>query len=81
MRTRSTGLGKTEMISTIERIDRKEDFLIMSVRTTEPVAWHIRVALEHKDLRKIFRSLLKPSVIWYILIGFTLRHPKVPQSY
>lgn len=81
MRVRSTGLGKTELICGIEGISRKEDFLIMSVRSTEPVAWHIRVALEYKDLLKLIVSCLKGSVMWFVLSGFTIRSPKVPEKY
>ena len=42
---RSTGLGKTEMAVGIEKLDRQGYYLILSVRTTDPVVWKVRVAL------------------------------------
>ncbi len=81
MRVRSTGLGKTELICGIEDISRKGDFLLMSVRTTEPVVWHVRIALEYKDLIKLVKSCLKGSILAFVLSGFTIKNPKVPEKY
>ncbi len=50
MRIKSTGLGKTELFCEIESIRRQGDFLLMSVRTTKPVKWHVRIALTRTDL-------------------------------
>ena len=70
MRMRSTGLGKTEMVGDITGLQLVGDYLIMHVQTTEPVKWHVRAALTHKDLRSMMKLLLKPSNLRYLLFGF-----------
>ena len=42
---RSTGLGKRELVAEIVDIHQQGDYLIMDVKTTEPVSWEIRGAL------------------------------------
>lgn len=71
MRMRSTGLGKTtELTAEFRNVERKSNHLILHVFTTAPVHWHIRVALNHKDLFAIARVLLKaikillPFLLW-----------------
>lgn len=51
MRIKSTGLGKTELICEVESVRRVGDHLLMSIQTTTPVKWHVRIALTHSDLR------------------------------
>lgn len=50
MRIKSTGLGKTELYCEIESIRQQGDHLLMSVQTTKPVKWHVRIALTRADL-------------------------------
>lgn len=50
MRIRSTGLGKTELICEVEEVRRNGDHLVMSIRTTKPVMWHVRIAMTRGDL-------------------------------
>ena len=52
MKIRSTGLGKTELVCDIEKITTKDGYLILSIRSTEPVRWHVRCALTPKDMLK-----------------------------
>ena len=63
MRMRSTGLGKTtELIAEFRRMENKYDHLILHVYTTAPVHWHIRLALNRRDVLAILKVLLKDIV-------------------
>ena len=64
---RSTGLGKTEMVADIEKLERQGDYLIMKVRSTDPVVWKIRVALNFHDIAVVLKSAIRISVIGFIL--------------
>ena len=64
---RPTGLGKTEMVADIEKLDRQGDYLILRVRTTDPVVWKVRVALNFHDIAVVLKSVIRLSVIGYIL--------------
>jgi hypothetical protein len=64
---RSTGLGKTEMAADIETVERQGDYLILRVRTTDPVVWKVRVALSFKDVAKVLKALVRVSVIGFML--------------
>jgi len=64
---RSTGLGKTEMVADVEELKCQGDYLILKVRTTDPVVWKVRVALSFKDIAIVLKSLIKLSVIGFML--------------
>lgn len=64
---RSTGLGKTELVGEIDHIERKGDYLVLHINTLEPVRWKIRGAINYKDLMTILRSVLKVSIIAFLL--------------
>jgi hypothetical protein len=64
---RSTGLGKTEMAADVEQLQRQGDYLILKVRTTDPVVWKVRVALSFKDIAIVLKSLIRLSVIGFML--------------
>ena len=82
MRMRSTGLGKTELVAYVEGMSRQGDYLLLSTRTTEPVRWHVRVALDYKDMMKMVKCFFKPSVItFFIPIGSRVKNPKEPGEY
>ena len=66
MRMRSTGLGKTELIGRVEDLHRREDYVVLSVRTTEPVRWHVRVAMDYRDIMKVLKCLFKLSIIAFL---------------
>lgn len=67
MRIKSTGLGKTELIGHIENIKRVDDYLVVSMRTAEPVRWHVRIALTPKDIRQMIRAGLSGPNVVYVL--------------
>jgi hypothetical protein len=69
MRVRSTGLGKTEMVAHFDRLEPVANgYLIMAMRSTEPVHWRIRVALTGQDLRHLIGlALNNPSVLMRII--------------
>ena len=64
---RSTGLGKTEMAADVEALQRQGDYLILKVRTTDPVVWKVRVALSFKDIAIVLKALIRLSVIGFML--------------
>jgi hypothetical protein len=78
MRIRSTGLGKTELIGYIEGIKRVEDYLVLSMRTAEPVRWHVRVAMTPKDLRQMLKAGLKGSNLAYVLANLWKNEEPAP---
>jgi hypothetical protein len=67
MLMRSTGLGKAELVAEIVGIKRQGDYLIMELRTTQPVRWKIRGGLSHKDLRMLLKAMMKFSVLSFLL--------------
>lgn len=82
MRMKSTGLGKTELIGRLETIKDCDHHLIFSIRTTSPVKWHIRVAVDYKDLRMALRQLVKFSLLKYLLLSLVIKkEPEPPSDY
>ncbi len=69
MRTRSTGLGSTELKQDFQRMDTQQDYLIIKLQTTEPVQWKVRVAATHLDVLSIIKGLLRPAVLWWVFSG------------
>jgi hypothetical protein len=67
MRFRSTGLGKTMMYGEVEDVFYKDGAVIVSVKTTSPVLWHIRVASSRKGVWRIVKVALKLDVILHML--------------
>ena len=70
---RSPGLGKTELKGHIESLERKGGTLIAHLKITEPVKWHVRAAMDFKDLKKItkliFKSIFCGSIPYVLLRG------------
>jgi hypothetical protein len=64
---RSTGLGKAELVAEITAIKRQGDYLVMEMRTTEPVRWKIRGCVSHEDLKTLLKAILRPSVLRFLL--------------
>ena len=61
MRVRSTGLGKTEMVAGIKRLEPVENgYMVMEMHSTEPIKWRIRIALTGADLRRLLKLMFKP---------------------
>ena len=67
MRMRSTGLGRTELVGSFDGIKRNDDYLVLSVKTTAPVKWHVRTALSRRDAIEMLKLVLKPGVLFYFL--------------
>ena len=67
MRMRSTGLGTTELVGEISDITKAGGYLVLHMNTTEPVRWHVRAAMNSREMLKIFWFMLKPSRMLYML--------------
>ena len=67
MLMRSTGLGKSELVTIIDTLKPQGDYLIMEMHTTEPVRWKVRGALSKADLRAVLKAMLKGAVIGWLL--------------
>ena len=73
MKVQSTGLGKTVMLAQFKEL-LKTDFenqqvLQLTMESTEPLHWTIKVYMEPNDLRKAVVMGLKPSVLWKALLA------------
>ncbi len=79
---RSTGLGKAELVGKIVQIERKGDYLIMEMETTEPVRWKIRGGISLMDLRILLKAALKFSVLsFFFNLAAWFRKPKSPGEF
>ena len=67
MLVRSTGLGRTELEGDVKSLDVKADYIIIGMKTFEPVKWHVRVAANFSDLITIMRLLLFSGPGWKFL--------------
>ena len=67
MKMRSTGLGDTELALGIAEIRRLGDCLILEGRTTEPVKWHVRIAMSYRDMWQITKLVLNPKNLFFFL--------------
>ena len=79
MRFRSAGLGQMELKGKISDMSPVgEDLLVLHIQTHDPVEWHLKAAMERKDIPRIVRGMLKPSIIFYIIrvLFFIKKNPK-----
>lgn len=67
MRMRSTGLGRTELVGSFEGIQKNGDYLVLSVRTSSPVKWHVRTALSRRDAIEMLKLVLRPKTLLFFL--------------
>ena len=68
MRFRSAGLGKTELKGRISHLSvAGEDLLILHIKTYDPVEWHLKAGLERKDVPKVVKGMLKPSILFHVV--------------
>ena len=68
MRFRSAGLGQTELKGRIADMSPVgEDLLVLHIKTHDPVEWHLRAALERKDIPKVLIWMLKPTILFHII--------------
>ena len=68
MLMRSTGLGRTELEGYVNALDVKEDYVIINMKTVEPVKWKVRVAADFSDLMTMTRLLIFSVKGWKFLI-------------
>lgn len=68
MLVRSTGLGRTELEGDVKSLEVKADYIIIGMKTNEPVKWHVRVAANYSDLMTITKLLIFSFQGWRFLI-------------
>ena len=79
MRFRSSGLGKTELKGNMSSLSPVgKDLLVYSIQTYEPVEWHLRAAIERKDVPTILKGVLQPAVLFHIIrtLIYLKKNPK-----
>jgi hypothetical protein len=73
MKVQSTGLGKTVMLAQFKELFSTEfdnqQALQLTMESTEPLHWTIKVYMEPGDLRQAIVMGLKPSVLWKALLA------------
>ncbi len=73
MKVQSTGLGKTVMLAQFKELLNAEydnqQVLQLTMESTEPLHWTIKVYMEPADLRTAIVMGLKPSVLWKALLA------------
>ena len=73
MKVQSTGLGKTVMLAQFKELLNNEfdnqQVLQLTMESTEPLHWTIKVYMEPGDLRRAIVMGLKPSVLWKALLA------------
>jgi len=59
-----------------------EDLLVYHIETYDPVEWHLRAGMERKDIPKILKGMLKPSVLFHTLrvMFYLKKNPKEPED-
>lgn len=67
MRTRSTGLGKTELKAHISSIEKVDDSILFKVKTTRPVRWEVRNLFQQRDIPKMVALLLRPANVAFLI--------------
>ena len=83
MRFRSAGLGQMELkgrISNLAPVDG--GLLVLHIQTSEPVEWHLKAGMERKDVPRMVKGMLKPSVLFHIVraLLYTKKHPREPED-
>jgi hypothetical protein len=79
MRFRSAGLGPTELKGRISGLSPAgQDLMVLHISTYEPVEWHLKAAMERKDIPKILKGILRPAIFFHIVrtIFFVKKNPK-----
>jgi len=79
MRFRSTGLGQTELKGRIAGLSPVgEDLLVLHINTYEPVEWHLKAAMQRKDIPRIIKGMLMPSILFHTIrtIFYLKKSPK-----
>ena len=73
MKVQSTGLGKTVMLAHFKELMNTEfdnqQVLQLTMESTEPLHWTIKVYMAPGDLRQAIVMGLKPAVLWKALLA------------
>ena len=83
MKVNSTGLGKTTLVANfgvLEPIAGATPGLKMTIESTQPIHWHITVALDGSDIRQFIGIVLKPSLLIQVLKMLLSRTPGAPAA-
>lgn len=80
MRIRSTGLGKTELKAECAELVPKDGYLIVTLKTSQPVQWKVRAAVTPADVKHIVRLLLRRQTVAYLLRSLFSRSSKEPEK-
>jgi hypothetical protein len=76
VKVQSTGLGKTVMSAELGNLQRAEfegeTSLMVTMESSEPLHWTIKVYLHPRDVRRVVLLGLRPSIIWRGLLGLVL---------
>jgi len=68
MRFRSAGLGPTELKGRISDLSPVgQDLLVLHISTYEPVEWHLKAAMERKDIPRMIKGMLSPSILFHTI--------------
>jgi len=54
-------------VGEISDITKAGGYLVLHMNTTEPVRWHVRAAMNSREMLKIFWYMLKPSKMIFML--------------
>ncbi len=73
MLMKSTGLGRTELEGFVKGLDFKNDFVIIHMKTTDPVKWHVRVAVNFPEVLTMGRFFMFSWKAWKFIILQLLR--------
>ena len=80
MKVNSTGLGKTTLVANfgvLEPVAGAVPTLKMTIESTQPIHWHISVALDGPDIRQFIGIVLKPKLILHVLKMLFSRVPQI----
>ena len=82
MRMRSTGLGKTELVADIGSFRRVDGYLLININSTDPVKWHIRVAVSRRDILQVLKHGIVQILLFLVsgIKGF-FTDPTPPKEY
>ena len=80
MRMRSTGLGKTELVGDIAGVTMIGSILVLNVHTTSPVRWHVRAAIQRKDILKLAKAIFSFALLKYLFCTL-IKSSKEPETF
>ncbi len=81
MKVNSTGLGKTTLVANfgvLEPVPGAAPGLKMTIESTQPIHWHITVALDGSDIRQFIGIVLKPRLLIHVFKMLLSRAPQAP---